>query len=150
MLCPSSGVTLSQDSHTRGGAVPLSVHWPVCCLLPRRRAILSAGTAPPVQPLSPAPHAQPVLLQLPSGERLWAFYALYCIIIVFYCLLYVLCSLVGSVRYVTVSADRCSTGALFQSQGGMKPGARGKRQTLKSASTDLGTTDMGKALSDSH
>ncbi|XP_035245329.1 R3H domain-containing protein 2 isoform X2 [Anguilla anguilla] len=29
-----------------------------------------------------------------------------------------------------------------QSQGGMKPGARGKRQTLKSASTDLGTTDM--------
>ncbi|KAJ8259381.1 hypothetical protein COCON_G00183930 [Conger conger] len=28
------------------------------------------------------------------------------------------------------------------SQGGMKPGARGKRQTLKSASTDLGTTDM--------
>nr|XP_055068509.1 R3H domain-containing protein 2 isoform X3 [Misgurnus anguillicaudatus] len=29
-----------------------------------------------------------------------------------------------------------------QSQGGMKHGARGKRQTLKSASTDLGTTDV--------
>ncbi|XP_036386313.1 R3H domain-containing protein 2 isoform X1 [Megalops cyprinoides] len=29
-----------------------------------------------------------------------------------------------------------------QGQGGMKPGARGKRQTLKSASTDLGTTDV--------
>lgn len=26
----------------------------------------------------------------------------------------------------------------------MKHGARGKRQTLKSASTDLGTTDVGK------
>ncbi|KAG9340636.1 hypothetical protein JZ751_021192 [Albula glossodonta] len=29
-----------------------------------------------------------------------------------------------------------------QGQGGMKAGARGKRQTLKSASTDLGTTDV--------
>ncbi|XP_016431340.1 R3H domain-containing protein 2-like [Sinocyclocheilus rhinocerous] len=29
-----------------------------------------------------------------------------------------------------------------RSQGGMKHGARGKRQTLKSASTDLGTTDV--------
>lgn len=26
----------------------------------------------------------------------------------------------------------------------MKHGARGKKQTLKSASTDLGTTDVGK------
>lgn len=32
-----------------------------------------------------------------------------------------------------------------QSQGVMKHGARGKKQTLKSASTDLGTTDVGKS-----
>lgn len=31
-----------------------------------------------------------------------------------------------------------------QGQGVMKHGARGKKQTLKSASTDLGTTDVGK------
>uniref|UniRef100_A0A3P9HVG6 R3H domain containing 2 n=1 Tax=Oryzias latipes TaxID=8090 RepID=A0A3P9HVG6_ORYLA len=33
-----------------------------------------------------------------------------------------------------------------QGQGVMKHGARGKKQTLKSASTDLGTTDVGKEL----
>lgn len=32
----------------------------------------------------------------------------------------------------------------LQGQGVMKHGARGKKQTLKSASTDLGTTDVGK------
>lgn len=31
----------------------------------------------------------------------------------------------------------------FQSQGVMKHGARGKKPTLKSASTDLGTADAG-------
>lgn len=33
----------------------------------------------------------------------------------------------------------------FQGQGVMKHGARGKKQTLKSASTDLGTTDVGES-----
>lgn len=32
----------------------------------------------------------------------------------------------------------------MQVQGVMKHGARGKKQTLKSASTDLGTTDVGR------
>lgn len=31
-----------------------------------------------------------------------------------------------------------------QGQGVLKHGARGKKQTLKSASTDLGTNDVGK------
>jgi hypothetical protein len=39
--------------------------------------------------------------------------------------------------------DTLAVGVL-QSQVGMKHGARGKRQTLKSQSTDLGTTDVGK------
>ncbi|KAJ8400786.1 hypothetical protein AAFF_G00391400 [Aldrovandia affinis] len=40
------------------------------------------------------------------------------------------------------SHQQSCAGDLYQGQGGMKPGARGKRQTLKSASTDLGTTDV--------
>jgi len=41
--------------------------------------------------------------------------------------------------------DLCVCVCVFgQNQGVMKHGARGKRQTLKSASTDLGTTDVGK------
>ena len=38
----------------------------------------------------------------------------------------------------------------MQVQGVMKHGARGKKQTLKSASTDLGTTDVGRLEMHNH
>ena len=45
--------------------------------------------------------------------------------------------------YMTLICHNTVSDVGFQGQGAMKHGARGKKQTLKSQSTDLGTTDVG-------